>query len=153
MDFVRKVLHAIYPLSPESINTPGGGIGHSLYVALFAIIFAETGLVIIPFLPGDSLLFAIGAVAADASSPINLPLTGRPPDRRGRSSATRSTTPSAIAVGPKVFQGRGNLGSSTASTWSKPRSFTTSTAARRSSSPGSSRSSGPSPRSSPGSAG
>jgi membrane-associated protein len=34
------------------------------YVILFMIIFAETGLVVTPFLPGDSLLFAIGAIAA-----------------------------------------------------------------------------------------
>jgi membrane-associated protein len=49
--------------------------GPWMYVVLFAIIFAETGLVITPFLPGDSLLFAVGAVAAHPASPINLPMT------------------------------------------------------------------------------
>jgi membrane-associated protein len=34
------------------------------YIILAAIVFAETGLVFIPFLPGDSLLFAVGAFAA-----------------------------------------------------------------------------------------
>jgi membrane-associated protein len=48
------------------------GLGR-LYVVLFAIIFAETGLVVTPFLPGDSLLFAIGAISAHENSPLSLP--------------------------------------------------------------------------------
>jgi membrane-associated protein len=38
--------------------------GEWIYVILFAIVFAETGFVVTPFLPGDSLLFAAGALAA-----------------------------------------------------------------------------------------
>lgn len=38
--------------------------GNTTYAILMAIVFAETGLVVTPFLPGDSLLFAAGAVAS-----------------------------------------------------------------------------------------
>ncbi len=45
-----------------------------VYVLLVMIVFCETGLVVWPFLPGDSLLFAVGALAAASGSPISLPL-------------------------------------------------------------------------------
>ncbi|HVJ20845.1 MAG TPA: DedA family protein [Polyangiaceae bacterium] len=47
-------------------------MGPWLYVALFVVVFCETGLVVTPFLPGDSLLFAIGALCAVEGSPITL---------------------------------------------------------------------------------
>jgi membrane-associated protein len=69
-DFVRTV----YELSPQTINQYADQLGPWLYAVLFLVIFAETGLVVTPFLPGDSLLFAVGAVAAVPASPINLGL-------------------------------------------------------------------------------
>ena len=43
-----------------------------IYAILFAIVFAETGLVVAPFLPGDSLLFATGALAATGALDVRV---------------------------------------------------------------------------------
>ena len=42
------------------------------YLVFFAIIFAETGLIVTPFLPGDSLLFALGTLAAPPGNSLNV---------------------------------------------------------------------------------
>jgi membrane-associated protein len=74
MELIRQVFDALVHLSPDSVNTLALQVGPWLYVILFAIIFAETGLVATPFLPGDSLLFAVGVVAAHPASPVNVGL-------------------------------------------------------------------------------
>jgi len=74
MELIRQLFDTLVHLSPVSVNTLAHQVGPWLYVILFGIIFAETGLVATPFLPGDSLLFAVGAVAGFPGSPINLGL-------------------------------------------------------------------------------
>jgi membrane-associated protein len=51
-----------------------GMMGGWLYVLLFVVVFCETGLVVTPFLPGDSLLFAVGALCAVDGSPVSMGL-------------------------------------------------------------------------------
>ena len=59
MATLEALLHIVLHLD-QYLSTYVGFLGNWAYVLLFAIIFCETGLVITPFLPGDSLLFAIG---------------------------------------------------------------------------------------------
>lgn len=75
MERLRSLYQAVKSLAdPVYLNTLAGSMGNGFYVLLFAIIFIETGLVVMPFLPGDSLLFAVGALAASENSPVSLPL-------------------------------------------------------------------------------
>ena len=68
--FVDIVLHLDKHLVELLTN-----YGFWVYLILFLIVFAETGLVVTPFLPGDSLLFAAGALAAvDTSGTLSAPL-------------------------------------------------------------------------------
>ncbi len=66
-DLIDLVLHVdVYLL--DLVKTYGAWI----YGMLFAIVFAETGLVVTPFLPGDSLLFAAGALAASGALDVRV---------------------------------------------------------------------------------
>lgn len=66
MDFVRSVMDFFLHLDAH-LNQIVTTYGVWTHLILFAIVFAETGLVVTPFLPGDSLLFAAGALAAIGS--------------------------------------------------------------------------------------
>ncbi len=67
-DILSWVLHL-----DKHLNEMVTAIGpESVYAVLFAIVFCETGLVVTPFLPGDSLLFAVGAICASDNSSLQL---------------------------------------------------------------------------------
>ncbi len=63
MEFIIAALDVLLHLE-RYLDVWAVNYGVWMYAILFAIIFAETGLVVTPFLPGDSLLFAVGAIAA-----------------------------------------------------------------------------------------
>jgi membrane-associated protein len=73
MELLQTALDVFLHLD-QHLNEWATTLGPWLYVVLFLVVFAETGLVVTPFLPGDSLLFAIGALASIEGSPISLPL-------------------------------------------------------------------------------
>jgi membrane-associated protein len=80
-----------------------------IYPILFAVIFAETGLVVTPFLPGDSLLFAVGALAAvDTSGTLTAPLASV---TLAVAAVLGNTVNYSIgrAIGPPAFSGRYRL--------------------------------------------
>jgi membrane-associated protein len=71
MDLISGLLDYFLHLDTHLANLVQD-TGGWVYVILFLIIFSETGLVVAPFLPGDSLLFATGALAAGGSMNIVL---------------------------------------------------------------------------------
>lgn len=74
MELLSRIFDTLFDLSPEKVSDLAAYVGPWLYVILFLVIFCETGLVATPFLPGDSLLFAVGAVASFEGATIDLPL-------------------------------------------------------------------------------
>ena len=80
--------------------------GFWVYLILFLIVFAETGFVVTPFLPGDSLLFAAGALAAvDTSGTLSAPLLSA---TLIVAAIAGNTTNYHIGawIGPQAFSGR-----------------------------------------------
>lgn len=77
-----------------------------VYAILFLIIFAETGLVVTPFLPGDSLLFAVGALAAVDTTGTLHPLSSWL--LLSAAAILGNTTNYAIGrlIGPRAFSGQ-----------------------------------------------
>ena len=67
MELIDYILHI-----DEYLGVFINDYGVWVYAILFLIIFVETGLVIMPFLPGDSLLFATGMLAAQTNNDLNI---------------------------------------------------------------------------------
>lgn len=67
MEFLESVLHFFLHLD-DHLHTMILDYGVWIYAILFLIIFVETGLVVMPFLPGDSLLFAAGTFCAGVTN-------------------------------------------------------------------------------------
>ena len=67
LDFLNMLLHI-----DKSLGVWIAQYGAWIYLVLFLIIFGETGFVVLPFLPGDSLLFIAGAFAATGSMDLGL---------------------------------------------------------------------------------
>ncbi|MGV3603896.1 MAG: DedA family protein [Dyadobacter fermentans] len=71
MEFLTQFIDVFLHLDKHLFNIVEE-YGTLTYVILFLIVFTETGLVIMPLLPGDSLLFAAGAIAANETTGLNV---------------------------------------------------------------------------------
>jgi membrane-associated protein len=68
---LETLLYSLLALD-QTLAALASEYGPWLYAILFAVIFAETGLVVTPFLPGDSLLFIAGTVAASGALNVHV---------------------------------------------------------------------------------
>lgn len=75
MQTLKELLDLLLHIQ-DHLNAFTSSYGSLVYGLLFLVVFCETGLVVTPFLPGDSLLFAVGAIAADEKSGINVWIAG-----------------------------------------------------------------------------
>jgi membrane-associated protein len=74
-DLIIRLFHTLFPLTQEKLNAFIQFAGPVKFQALLCLIlFCETGLVVTPFLPGDSLLFAVGAIGAGTAAVFHLPI-------------------------------------------------------------------------------
>ena len=71
-EFIKLFIHDM----PTALDNLSHAMGPWFYIVLFAIVFCETGLIVTPFLPGDSLLFAAGAVCALPGAGLDVVLLG-----------------------------------------------------------------------------
>lgn len=71
MEFIAQFIDIVLHLD-KHLAALLAQYGTLLYIILFAIIFCETGLVVTPFLPGDSLLFVAGALAATSGGNFDI---------------------------------------------------------------------------------
>ena len=68
---LTTLLYSLFALD-QTLTNMAGQYGAWIYALLFVVIFAETGLVVFPFLPGDSILFIAGTVVATAGLDVHL---------------------------------------------------------------------------------
>jgi membrane-associated protein len=68
---LTTILYSLFALD-DTLTGLASQYGHWAYALLFVVIFAETGLVVFPFLPGDSILFLSGTIVAAAGLEIHL---------------------------------------------------------------------------------
>jgi len=71
MDLWNKLVDVFLHLDTH-LSEWAAELGPWFPALLFVIVFCETGLIVMPFLPGDSLLFAVGALAAVSDGPIGV---------------------------------------------------------------------------------